>query len=82
MAQPFDASLKELIEQYPSDWLPLAGLGTAASVDVIDADLSTVTAAADKVLHIGKRPPWLMHLELQSSRKALWLNSCIGIMLC
>ena len=37
-------------------------------MEVIDADLSTVTAAADRVLYVNERPPWLLHLELQASR--------------
>ena len=32
------------------------------------ADLSTVTAAADRVFHIGGTEPWLLHLEFQSGR--------------
>jgi hypothetical protein len=30
MAKPYDASLKELIESYPADWLALAGVRTEA----------------------------------------------------
>ena len=33
---------------------------------VIDADVSTVTAAADKVSWVDETLPWLMHLELQA----------------
>ncbi len=80
MAQPYDASLKDLIAQYPADWLPLAGVSSSAPIEVIDAEVSTVTAAADKVLRILEVTPWLLHLELQSSPKAdlgeglLWYN--------
>ncbi len=83
MTRPYDASLKELIEQYPADWLPLAGLHTSAAVEVIDTDLSTLTAAADKVLRIQETPPWLMHVELQSSPKSAlaeqlhWYNALL-----
>ncbi|HEX6985712.1 MAG TPA: hypothetical protein VF170_10055, partial [Planctomycetaceae bacterium] len=35
-------------------------------VELIDADLATVTAEADKVFRIGEPEPWLLHLELQS----------------
>jgi predicted transposase YdaD len=69
MSKPFDATLKDLIEQYPADWLPLAGLRTSAPVEVIDADVSTVSGAADRVLQIREASPWLLHLELQVSRK-------------
>jgi predicted transposase YdaD len=32
----------------------------------MDADLSTVTAAADKVIRVGAALPWLLHLEFQA----------------
>ncbi len=41
---------------------------TNAQVEIVDAELATVTAAADRVLRVDEDPPWLMHLELQSSR--------------
>jgi predicted transposase YdaD len=67
MPQPFDASTKYLIEAQPADWLAYLGLPPAA-VELIPADLSTVTAAADKVLHVQAPEPWLAHIELQASR--------------
>ncbi|HJT77724.1 MAG TPA: hypothetical protein VJ739_11030, partial [Gemmataceae bacterium] len=71
MAKRFDAALKHLLETYPGDWLAylLNHLGGApgGSVEVIDSDLSAVTAAADKILRVRDRRPWLLHLELQSS---------------
>ncbi len=66
MSKPYDASLKDLIASYPADWLALLGISTAA-VDVIDADVSTVSADANKVIRIASDDPWLLHLELQSS---------------
>ncbi len=68
MAKPFDATLKGLVEQFPHDWLAqFAGPATGA-VEVVDADLSTVTAQADRVLLVRDSEPWIFHLELQSSR--------------
>src|SRR5205823_5585325 len=67
MPQPFDATTKDLVETHPEDWLEYLGLRRAA-VEVVDADVSTVTAAADKVLRVLEPDPWLMHLELQASR--------------
>ena len=69
MTKPYDASLKDLLEAYPADWLPLAGQQATGRVEVIDADLATVTAAADKVLRVLDPEPWLLHWELQSSPK-------------
>jgi predicted transposase YdaD len=65
--KPFDATLKYLIEAYPADWLRLVGLQGVESVDVVDADLSTVTAAADKLLRVNAAAPWLVNLEPQAS---------------
>lgn len=67
MAKPFDATLKHLLEAYPQDWVRLLGLQEAGPVQVLDADLATITAEADKVFRLGEPNPWLLHLELQSS---------------
>lgn len=67
MAQPFDVTLKHLLESHPADCLRLAGLATSAAINVIDADLATVIAEADKVFRINERRPWLMHFEAQAS---------------
>lgn len=66
MSKPFDVTSKFLIEQHPADWLAFAGW-TADEVQVIDADLASVTAAADKVLRVSGPPPWLGHVEAQAS---------------
>jgi hypothetical protein len=68
MPHPYDASTKYLVETRLADWLALCGRATTAPVKIINADLATVTAAADRVLWIGENPPWLAHLELQASR--------------
>jgi predicted transposase YdaD len=68
MPKPFDATLKDLVETYPRDWLAQLGLDASLPVEVIDADLSTVTAQADRVLRVHDTDPWLLHLELQSGR--------------
>ena len=68
MANPFDATLKELIEKYPADWLGQLGLPVELPVRAVDTDLSTVSTQADKVFRVGQRRPWLLHLELQANR--------------
>lgn len=68
MSHPYDASTKYLVQTRLADWLPLTGRTTNAAVEMVDADLATVTAAADRVLCVHENPPWLFHLELQSSR--------------
>jgi predicted transposase YdaD len=67
MSKPYDATFKHLFEEYPQDWLRLAGFSVQAAVEVVDAELSTVTAAADKLLRVNETVPWLVHLEPQSS---------------
>lgn len=68
MAQQYDASTKYLVEARLADWLPLSGRPVVGRVETIEADLATVTAAADKVLRIGGPPAWLLNLELQANR--------------
>lgn len=67
MGKPFDATLKHLLEKYPRDWLRLVGVEPKGRVELIDADLATVSASADKVFRVNDSRPWLLHLELQAS---------------
>jgi predicted transposase YdaD len=70
MSKPFDATPKGLVEMRPADWPALLGV-PARTVEVVDADVSTVTAAADKVLLIradtGDR---VQHLDFQAGPDA------------
>lgn len=68
MSHPYDAVTKFLVESRSADWLTLFGCPTTATTDLIPADLSTVSLAADSVLRVNEQEPWLFHLELQSSR--------------
>jgi hypothetical protein len=70
MAKPFDATTKELLEADPPAWLNYLGLHPIGPVEVIDAELSTVTAEADKVYRVGGPEPYLVHVEMQSSPDA------------
>ncbi|MFN0074135.1 MAG: hypothetical protein ACKVVP_21860, partial [Chloroflexota bacterium] len=67
-AGPFDTTTKYLVQTYPHDWLRFVGHTAPGSVEVIDADLSTVAAEADKVLRVPAPAPHLVHLEFQASR--------------
>jgi predicted transposase YdaD len=60
----FDATLKTLLEAGPADWPRLLGV-PASRVELIDADTSTVSGAADKVLRIVGPPHSILHLEFQ-----------------
>jgi predicted transposase YdaD len=68
VSKPYDATTKDLLEIAPADWLAFLGHPAPGRVRLIDADLSTVTAEADKILLVEEDPPWLLHLELQSGR--------------
>jgi predicted transposase YdaD len=69
MGKPFDATLKAMLEESPGDWPVLAGL-PCGEATVIDADVSTVSGAADKVLRIRGTPDWLTHVEFQAGPDA------------
>ncbi|MCY2966008.1 MAG: hypothetical protein NT069_20650 [Planctomycetota bacterium] len=84
MSKPYDAILKHLPEDYPQDWAQFVGVN--GPVSVIDADISTVTAAAaDKVLRVDEPDPWILHLEFQAghdatlSRRLLNYNVLLGV---
>ena len=69
--KPFDASLKDIIEEYARAWAEQFTPGPILDVAVIDADVSTVTAAADKVLRIrSPKGDCLLDLEAQGSYDA------------
>ncbi len=70
MAKRYDAAIKHLVEAHPADWLAFAGLPPATQLKVIDADISTVGPAADKVIHVLAPEPYVAHLEFQSSADA------------
>ena len=66
--KPFDASLKDMIEEYARAWAEFLVPGPILDVSVIDADVSTVTAASDKVIRVRlAEGDCLLDLEAQSS---------------
>ena len=68
MSKTYDPTLKEMVESYPAAWLRVLGLPVHAPVQVVNADLATITTEADKVIRVGGPSPWLAHLELQAGR--------------
>jgi predicted transposase YdaD len=67
LSKRFDATAKELLERHPRAWLEFLLRLKLSAVRVVDADLSTITSEADKVLRAGGRKPWIVHVELVSS---------------
>jgi hypothetical protein len=57
------------VEGFPADWPEFAGFGPLGRVSVIDANLSTITSEADKVIRVDGPEPWLAHVELQTSHE-------------
>ncbi len=66
----FDVSAKELIWDDPGAWLDRLGIGPPGPVEVIDSDITALTAAADKVIRVGAPEPYIVNLELQSSHQS------------
>jgi predicted transposase YdaD len=60
--KPYDPTLKTLVEIEPESWPALLGRPTGPT-EVIDADIATVSGAADKVLRVAAETPYLLHLE-------------------
>ncbi len=75
----FDVSAKELVWDDPAAWLARFGIGSPGPVEVIDSDITALTAAADKVLKIGGSGPYLVNIELHSYhetnlQRTLWFR--------
>ncbi len=68
-AKPYDPTLKALVETEPASWPALLG-GPPGPTEVIDADIATVTGAADKVLRVSAAAPYLLHLEFVAGHDA------------
>ena len=62
MDKPYDVVLKTLVEVGPAGWPKAVHLPTAP-VDVVDADIATLSGAVDKVLRVRTDPPYLLHLD-------------------
>lgn len=71
MAGTFDATLKQLLDTCAPDWVawlaPLVGLPASVGTESVDAELSTVQPAADKVFKLHPPAVGLLHIEVQSS---------------
>ena len=75
--KPFDPTLKTLVEAGPDDWTVFAGQPPAPT-RIIDADIATVSGAADKVLRVEATPPYIMHLEFVAGHDAADLPAALN----
>ena len=69
MSKPYDATLKAMLEASPADWPRLAGFHVGRT-EIMDADVSTITAATDKVLRLSGDLNAVMHFEFQAGPDA------------
>ena len=71
MSKPYDVTSKDLIEADPAGWVTFFGCPVPpAAVRLVDADVSTVTADADKVVRVDGPAPWLLRLDIQARWEA------------
>jgi hypothetical protein len=70
MPGPLDDALKHLTELSPSDWVTQGGW-SAATAAVIDADIATISRAADKAIRVTGPPDWLLAVDFLSGHDAL-----------
>lgn len=66
--KPYDVSVKELIWDGPAACVERFVGPPPGPVDLIDSDITALTAAADKVIRVGGPSPYLVILEPQASR--------------
>lgn len=67
MAKRFDATIKHLVETHPADWLAFAKLPPGQTIEVVDGDVSSISAMADKVIRVISQTPYIAHFEFQSA---------------
>jgi predicted transposase YdaD len=71
MAKTFDATLKQLVDQFGADWTSFLahhlGLPNGTRAEPLDADLSVASPQADKLLRLSGAAEGVLHLELESS---------------
>ena len=70
MPKPFDATVKDLAAQGPSDFISIFDRPPVQPVRVLNVDLSTVTTAADVVFGLGDPLMEIVHLDAQSRASA------------
>jgi hypothetical protein len=66
MPLPFDATLKDLVQQFLPDYEVQMGLSDLGPLTPLNVDLSTVTAATDIALGHGNPPDRIVDINFQS----------------
>ncbi len=73
---PFDATLKDLGRDYPTDLLTTFDQPPIGAVTLLNVDLSTISRATDLVVGIGDPLEDIVHVDFQSSAAA-WKHADI-----
>jgi predicted transposase YdaD len=70
LKKPFDATSRELVDVGPPEWADYLGFPVPDPdlVEVVDSNVSTFTAEADKAIRIGGPRPMIVHLEMLAGR--------------
>jgi hypothetical protein len=76
MFKPYDATTRELVAIGPAEWATYLNFPVPdwSLVTVLDSNLSTHTAEADKALLIGGPRPVIVHLEILAGRDLTLLD--------
>jgi hypothetical protein len=70
MPLPFDATLKDLTQEGPRDFLTTFDAPPSLPVQVLNVDLSTVTSSTDCVFGLGNPLQEVVHIDFQSGPSA------------
>ncbi len=70
MPGPIDDALKHVTELSPQDGVVRGGWPAAAAA-LIDADIGTISGAADKAIRVSGTPDWLLAIDFQSGHDSL-----------
>jgi predicted transposase YdaD len=66
MPHPFDATSKHMVDARPREWLAAGELPPGRSLEILNADLSTVSRAADKLIRVLCDKAYIAHFEFQT----------------
>ncbi len=81
MEKRYDATMREIFDPEPAAWLEFFGVPVPdpGLAQVLDSNVSTVTAETDKFLRRGGPDPVILHIEFLSGRDKAAPARRIGI---
>lgn len=76
---PFDPTIKTIVEIAPPDWVRVFDQPLGPT-KVVDSDVATtIRGAADKVIRVAAKPPYLLHLDFQAGHFAAQMPSSLHL---